>query len=173
MATDTPLGNQSPAIHGPSFLAPVEKPNGIRMKVMYLFARRQWGIVPRPFSVFCARMPMAFTSFFGKVSRLDKKLELSADTAMLIRKRVAGLNMCLWCMDGQRWFALHKAPHNLAKLDALVQHRTSPLFDDKERAALEFATELTENKQSARDVRRAVAPPLGARDLRDRLAGVE
>jgi alkylhydroperoxidase family enzyme len=144
---DTPVTQQADnQVDEESFLAPVEKPNGVAMKVMYIYARRQWGKVPRPFSVFCARMPLAFGSFFGKVSRLDKKLELSPDTAMLVRERVAGLNMCLWCMDGQRWYALHKAPHNVAKLDALVEYRTSPLFDDKERAALEFTTELTESK---------------------------
>jgi alkylhydroperoxidase family enzyme len=149
---DTPVtqlaGDQ---IDEQSFLAPVEKPNGIAMKVMYVYARRQWGKVPRPFSVFCARMPLAFGSFFGKVSRLDKKLELSPDISMLIRERVASLNMCLWCMDGQRWYALHKAPHNLAKLDALSEFRTSPLFDDKERAALEFTTALTENKHVSQE----------------------
>ncbi|MGO9819168.1 MAG: carboxymuconolactone decarboxylase family protein [Solirubrobacteraceae bacterium] len=145
---DTPVTQQAgSSIDEESFLAPVERPNGVAMKIMYIYARRQWGKVPRPFSVFCARMPLAFGSFFGKVSRLDKKLELSPDTAMLIRERVAGLNMCLWCMDGQRWYALHKAPHSVAKLDALVEYRTSPLFDDKERAALEFTTELTESKQ--------------------------
>lgn len=145
---DTPVTQQAgSSIDEESFLAPVERPNGVAMKIMYIYARRQWGKVPRPFSVFCARMPLAFGSFFGKVSRLDKKLKLSPDTAMLIRERVAGLNMCLWCMDGQRWYALHKAPHSVAKLDALVEYRTSPLFDDKERAALEFTTELTESKQ--------------------------
>jgi alkylhydroperoxidase family enzyme len=151
MATDIPLGNQTPATHGPSFLAPVEKPKSLMLRIMYVYARRQWGMVPRPFSVFCARMPLAFGSFFGKVSRLDKKLELSPDTAMLIRERVAILNMCLWCMDGQRWFAQNKAPHTLPKLDALSEYRTSPLFDDKERAALEFATELTENKHVSQE----------------------
>lgn len=139
-------GEHRPAIDEESFLAPIEKPDSLVLRAMFAYVRRQWGKVPRPFSVFCARMPLAFGSFFGKVSRLDRKLELSPDTAMLIRERVASLNMCLWCMDGQRWYALHKAPHNIEKLDALDAFRTSPLFDDKERAALEFTTELTADK---------------------------
>ncbi len=150
MSTDTPSSVQSrnhrQAADTASFLAPIEKPKGVMLKIMYRFARRQFGTVPRPLSVFVARMPLAFGSFFGKVSKLDKKLELSSDTAVLIRERVASTNMCLWCMDGQRWFAIHKAPHQLAKLDALHEYRTSPLFDDKERVALDFATELTEYK---------------------------
>ena len=34
----------------------------------------------------------------------------------------------------------------ILKLDAINEYRTSPLFDAKERAALDFATELTEHK---------------------------
>jgi alkylhydroperoxidase family enzyme len=50
-------------------------------------------------------------------------------------------------MDAGRWDATSTAPHLLPKLDALHAYRSSPLFDDKERAALDFATELTEMKR--------------------------
>jgi alkylhydroperoxidase family enzyme len=128
------------------YLAPIDKPKGVMLKLGYWFARRQFGKVPGPFSVFCARMPLAFASFYGKVSRLDKKLRLSPDTAVLIRERVSSINMCLFCMDAARWYAVNQAPHNLPKLDALTEYRTSPLFSDEERAALDFASELTESK---------------------------
>lgn len=128
------------------YLAPVDKPTGLMMRIAYWYSRRQFGKVPGPFSVFCARMPSAFASFFGKVSRLDKKLQISTDTAMLVRDRVHSLNVCTWCMDAGRWYAVHKAPHLVAKLDALHEYRTSPLFSDRERAALDFASELTETK---------------------------
>jgi alkylhydroperoxidase family enzyme len=36
---------------------------------------------------------------------------------------------------------------NQAKLDALNEYGTSALFTDRERAALDYATELTRNKQ--------------------------
>ncbi|MGH2831364.1 MAG: carboxymuconolactone decarboxylase family protein [Solirubrobacteraceae bacterium] len=157
MATDVHLADQSsnhrplaPIV--PSFLLPVESPKGLVMRLMYWYSRRQWGKVPRPFSVFCARMPSAFGSFFGKVSKLDKKLELSQDTAVLIRARVASTNMCMWCVDGQRWFAMHKAPQHLPKLDALHEYQTSPLFSAQERAALDFITELTEHKHVSPEI---------------------
>lgn len=152
MATDTPTTEQQSCNHAPldpivpSFLPAVEKPQRLIMRVMYWYSRRQWGKVPRPFSVFCARMPSAFGSFFGKVSKLDQKLELSQDTAVLVRARVAATNMCMWCVDGQRWFVMHEAPERLPKLDALHDYRTSPLFSERERAALDFTTELTEQK---------------------------
>lgn len=155
MASDTPFTERFRYPRKPtdssSYLAPIEKPKGLMLKLLYWFARRQFGKVPGPFSVFCARMPSAFASFFGKVSKLDKKLELSADTAMLVRERVKSINVCSWCIDAGRWYAINKAPHTLAKLDALHEYRTSSLFSDKERAALDFATELTENKHVSPD----------------------
>jgi alkylhydroperoxidase family enzyme len=102
--------------------------------------------VPGWLTVFSARMPLAYTNWIGKVTKLDKKLELSSDTAMLIRERVASANMCTWCMDATRWFAATKASQNLPKFDALHQYQTSPVFSKQERAALAFATELTEHK---------------------------
>jgi alkylhydroperoxidase family enzyme len=47
-------------------------------------------------------------------------------------------------LDHDRWSAINKAGGDAAKLDALTDYRTSPLFSDSERAALAFATELTE-----------------------------
>lgn len=157
MPTDTTITEQQSANHEPldsivpSLLPPVEKPKGLIMRVMYWYSRRQWGKVPRPFSVFCARMPSAFGSFFGKVSKLDKKLELSQDIAVLVRARVASTNMCMWCVDGQRWFAMHEAPQHLPKLDALNEYRVSQLFSEQERVALDFTTELTEHKHVSPD----------------------
>src|SRR5205085_2778999 len=42
-------------------------------KLGYRYTRRRFGQVPGPLSVFCARMPTAFTSFYGKVSKLARR----------------------------------------------------------------------------------------------------
>jgi alkylhydroperoxidase family enzyme len=76
---------------------------------------------------------------------LDKKLHLPPETAMLVREQVARTNVCLFCIDIGRWFSI-KASMNPAKFEALEQYRTSPLFSDAERAALDYVTELTKNK---------------------------
>jgi predicted enzyme related to lactoylglutathione lyase len=88
---------------------------------------RQFGQVPGPLSVFSARTPGAFTRFYMKPGMLDRKLELPAGTAVLIRQRVAGLNVCLFCIDASRWAAINKLGVDPAKLDALGEFRTSPL----------------------------------------------
>ena len=171
MATDAPFSQQSHAAvrmsEMASFLEPIERPKGLIVRIMYWYSRRQWGKVPRPFSVFVARMPAAFGSFFGKVSKLDKKLVLPAETATLVRARVAGLNMCMWCVDGQRWFVTHKMPEHVPKLNALDDYRASALFDVSQRAALDFATELTQHKRVSPETFAALSRHYSEREICD------
>src|SRR5215471_3213372 len=129
-----------------TFLAPIEKPEGLMMKLAYYFTRRQFGKVLTPLKVHSARLPIAFGQFYTKVSQLDKKLQLPPETVMLIREQVARINVCLFCIDIGRSFTI-KASMNEAKFDALEQYRTSSLFSDAERAALDYVTELTKNKE--------------------------
>jgi len=129
------------------YLPPIEKPRGLIMKMVYVISRRQFGKVMTPIKVHSARLPIAFGSFYGKLPRLDKKLRLSAQTALLIREQVASTNMCMFCMDAARWYVMTKTPDDLARLDALPLYRTSPLFTDAQRAALDYATELTRDKK--------------------------
>ena len=133
-----------------TFLPPIEKPKGIMMKLAYYSTRRQFGKVLTPLKVHSARLPMAFGQFYAKIGRLDKKLQLPPETVMLIREQVARTNICLFCIDIGRSFTI-KASMNEAKFDALEQYRTSPLFTDAERAALDYVTELTKNKTMGLD----------------------
>ena len=129
-----------------TFLSPIEKPKGLMMKLAYYFTRRQYGKVLIPLKVHSARLPPAFGLFYAKVSKLDKKLLLPPETAMLVRAQVARINVCLFCMDIGRLFTI-KASMNEAKFEALDQYNTSPLFTDRERAALDYVTELTKDKK--------------------------
>ncbi len=126
-----------------TYLPPVERPRGLLLKIVYFFSRRQLGKVPGPLTVFSARMPAGFLSFYGKVSRLDKKLVVPKQIAILVREQVASVNMCHFCMDASRWYALRESSDNEALFDALPDYRTSPLFSDAQRAALDYATEIT------------------------------
>jgi len=129
-----------------TFLPPIENPQGLVMKLVYAMTRRQFGKVLTPLKVFSARMPVAFGLFTAKIGKLDKKVMLPPETAMLIREQVARINVCLFCIDIGRSFTI-KASMNQAKFDGLEQYRTSPLFSDSERAALDYVTELTKHKQ--------------------------
>jgi alkylhydroperoxidase family enzyme len=127
-------------------LSPVEQPRGLMLKLAYLFSRRQYGKVLTPLKVFSARMPPAFGLFYAKVGKLDGKLTLPRETVLLIREQVARTNVCKFCIDIGRSFTI-KASMNQAKFDALEDYRTNPLFTDGERAALDYATELTKDKK--------------------------
>jgi alkylhydroperoxidase family enzyme len=137
------------------------------MRVAYFFARRQFGKVATPLTVFCARMPFGFTAFYGKISQLDKKLQLPVQTTQLIRERVANLNRCLFCMDIGRWFTMKDAPENLSRLDALSEYQTSPSFSDAERAALDYATELTTQKRVEPETYARLAQHYSEREICD------
>ena len=139
-----------------TFLAPIEKPKGLIKKLVYTMSRRQFGKVPTPVKVVYSRMPVAFGMFVGKIGQLDKKLELPQETAYLIREQVAHINVCTFCVDIGRYFVI-KASMNEAKFDALVDYRTSPLFSEAERAALDYVTELTREKNVAPETFQRVA----------------
>jgi alkylhydroperoxidase family enzyme len=128
------------------FLIPIEQPKGLMKKVAYFFTRKQFGKVLTPLKVHSARLPTAFGLFYAKVGQLDKKLTLPLEMILLVRERVAQINICSFCMDIGRSFVI-KASMNEAKFDALDQYRTSTLFSDAERAALDYVTELTRKKE--------------------------
>ena len=128
-----------------TFLPPIDKPQGLLMKLAYFFTRRQFGKVLTPVKVHSARLPAAFGMFYGKIGQLDKKLTLPREMVFLVRELVARIKVCEFCMDIGRSVTI-RASMNQAKFDALGAYRTSVLFSDKERAALDYVTELTKEK---------------------------
>jgi len=148
-----------------TYLAPIERPRGLLLRIVYFFTRRQFGKVATPIAVFSARMPAGFLSFYGKVSRLDKRCVLPLQTRVLIRERVASINMCHFCMDATRYYAMRESVDNVARLDALPEYRTSPLFTDAERAALDYVTELTTEKAVRPETFDRLARHYGEREI--------
>lgn len=147
-----------------TFLQPVEQPKGLAMKLAYHFTRKQFGKVITPVKVFSTRLPAAFGMFYGNIGKLDKKLTLPAETVMLIREQVARINVCEFCMDIARAFVV-KASMNEAKFDALADYRTSELFSEKERAALDYVTELTREKKVNPDTFARMARHFSEREI--------
>jgi len=58
-----------------TFLSPIEKPDGLIMKLAYYFTRRQFGKVLTPLKVHSARLPSAFGLFYTKVGKLGQKTD--------------------------------------------------------------------------------------------------
>jgi alkylhydroperoxidase family enzyme len=147
-----------------TFLPAIEKPKSTSMKVAYFFTRRQFGKVLTPIKVFASRLPAAFGMFYGKIGKLDKKLRLPKETAFLVREQVARINVCLFCMDIGRAFVIQSSM-NVSKFDSLDEYRTSPLFSEMERSALDYVTELTRDKKVSPDTFARMARHYSEREI--------
>ncbi len=127
-------------------LAPIEQPKGVLLRFAYWGTRRMFGKVMTPLKVITARVPesakltMAIQKFQKKGLTLDLELQL------LIADQASTINGCAFCLDLGRSFAL-RSHMSLAKFQALEEYRTSPLFTERERAALAYAEEATRNKK--------------------------
>lgn len=132
------------------FLLPIEKPTSLLWKLIYFMTRKRFGKVITPLKVSAVRLPVAFGSFSGKISQLDKKLKLPAETVMMVREQVAHINVCEFCMDIGRAMTIVSSM-NQKKFDALQDYQSSLLFSDKERVLLDFVTMLAKERKMDRE----------------------
>ncbi len=147
-----------------TFLTPIENPKGLGMKLAYYFTKKQFGKVITSLKVHSARLPTAFGMFYAKIAQLDAKMVLNAEIALLIRQKVAQLNICLFCIDASRSKAI-KSSWNVSKFDALAYYDSSPLFTDAEIAALDYTTELTKDKKVNRETFDKLAKHFSEREI--------
>lgn len=104
--------------------------------------KRKYGAVLESALVW-ARAPKAFLGvafLYGMIDRKGSPLEPALRS--LVTVRVSQLNGCRFCVDLNS-ATLLKRGVALEKVEALSDWRDSALFDDRERAALEFAEAVT------------------------------
>lgn len=128
------------------YLAPIQDPQDPALKQVFAMMRSNFGRVLTPATVHSARLPAAFLQFYQKTGELDRELSLPPETALLVRQQVARTNVCEFCIDASR-AATIMASMDQAKFDALDDYRNSPLFSERERALLDYVTELTTQKK--------------------------
>ncbi|HEU5146024.1 MAG TPA: carboxymuconolactone decarboxylase family protein [Chryseosolibacter sp.] len=128
-------------------LAPIERPSGLMMKLIYWLSRKQFGKVMTPMKVIFARLPLAFGMYVQKLEKLEQKYELPKYMAVLVRTHVAQLNSCGFCIDIGKMEVIKHYPDQQEKFFNVSAFKTSPLFTAAEKAALLFAEELTLNKK--------------------------
>lgn len=133
------------------FLVPIENPKGLLWKLIYYFTRKRMGKVITPLKVMAVRLPVSFGKFAGKISQLDKKLQLPAETVMLVREQVARINVCLFCIDIGRAMTIVSSMDQ-KKFDALSDYGTSPMFSEKERVLLDFVTMLARDRKMEKEL---------------------
>jgi alkylhydroperoxidase family enzyme len=127
-------------MHSELRLQPIENPKGLMNKVAYWLSRRQFGKVPSVIQVIYARSsPLAMLGY--RIQRYTEKgVKLEPSLRLLIQTAVAEVNGCGFCVDIGRAIAIDKNL-GMEKFDALPDWDTSPLFSDRERAAIAYARE--------------------------------
>jgi alkylhydroperoxidase family enzyme len=126
-------------------LQPIEKPTGVMMRLAFWMTRRQFGKVMSPMKVLYPRLPGLMKPFWAVQKFEMKGLGLPHELHLLITTLASSINGCGFCLDLSRAMAMREHVP-MEKLDALPDYRTSPLFSDRERAALTYAEEATRHK---------------------------
>jgi len=121
-------------------LEPVDRPPTLKARVAAWMMKRQLGKVITPARVVYNRVPRMYDVGYALVKLQQRGLALDPTTRLLVTSWVAMQNHCSFCVDIARASALIEHV-GIEKLTALPEWRSSPLFDERERAALAFAEE--------------------------------
>ncbi|USZ71423.1 carboxymuconolactone decarboxylase family protein [Natronosalvus halobius] len=125
-------------------LEPIEKPDGLKMRLIYWMMRRKFGKVMIPLKVVIARMPGSL-GLIRKLQKFHKRIPLDPELKLMVRTLISENNGCGYCLDLGESEA-NRENLGMGKFNALAEYQTSPLFSDRERAALAYAEELTRHK---------------------------
>ncbi len=123
-------------------MAPIGSPKGLLPRMANWLARRRLGKVPAPMRIVYPRMPALYRLTYAIVQIEEKKLTVDPALRILVTTHVAMLNGCSFCLDIGRALAV-QAKVTLERLDALPEWRESDAFSAAERAALDYAEEVT------------------------------
>jgi alkylhydroperoxidase family enzyme len=127
-------------------LQPIEKPKGLMMRIAYWMTRRQLGKVMTPMKVIYPRMPGAMKVAYAIAKFEMKGIRLEPGLKFMVTTLAAQINGCGFCVDIARAMAIREHL-GMEKFNSLSEYGTSPLFSDRERAALAYVEEATRNKR--------------------------
>jgi alkylhydroperoxidase family enzyme len=127
-------------------LEPIEKPKGLLMRIAYWMTRRQLGKVITPMKVLYPRMPGVMKLSYEIQKFGMKGIRLEQGLRFMVATLASQINGCGFCVDIARAIAIREHL-GMEKLNALSEYRTSPLFSDRERAALAYVEEATRQKR--------------------------
>jgi AhpD family alkylhydroperoxidase len=126
-------------------LAPIEQPPSLWMKVVYQLSERRFGKVLGVIKVIYARKPEIMPIAL-KIARTMERLSLEPSLRYLVQVQTSRQNGCAFCEDLVMAEAV-RGKLGDEKFRALADYRTSPAFSERERAALAFAEEATQNRR--------------------------
>jgi AhpD family alkylhydroperoxidase len=127
-------------------LEPIDRAPTLTGRIASALMRRRLGKVITPARVIYNRVPAMYRVSWAIVRLLEAGLSLDARTRLLVQTWVAMLNRCSFCVDIARTQAVMDGL-GLEKFQALPEWRASPLFDERERAALAYVEEATRERR--------------------------
>ena len=113
------------------------------VRLIFALQRRKYGAELERARLW-GRMPLVFlmlTLFYRTLDRAGSPIEPALRA--LVQVRISQINWCAFCVDLNGAAALERAVAP-EKLGALKHYETSPLYSERERAALAFAEALTD-----------------------------
>ncbi len=126
-------------------LEPIDRPSSLLGGVMSFGMRRMFGRVITPARVLYNRVPRLWNVAWAFLRLETGGMAMPKEVALLLQTRIAMLNGCGFCADIARAYAIRQSL-GIERFDALASWRDSPVFDDRERAALAYAEALSERR---------------------------
>lgn len=126
-------------------LEPIDRPPTLKGRIAAWMMKRQLGKVITPARVVYNRVPAAYDVAYALLKVTKSGLVVAPSLRLLVQTWAAMLNACHFCVDIARAQAVMEGI-GLDKFNDLPNWRTSPLFDERERAALAYVEEATRNK---------------------------
>lgn len=120
------------------------------LRLFFRHQERKYGQVLKP-AMLWGRVPklfMAVATLYGVIDRRGSPLEPALRS--LVTVRVSQMNWCRFCVDINSATLAARAG-SMAKVEALEAWRESDLFDEKEKAALEYAEAMTDSNLAVTD----------------------
>lgn len=145
-------------------IKPIEAPTNPVMRIAYWITKRQFGKVITPLKTLYVRLPVPFSLWANKIKSLERKLSIPEELVLLIKIHVAQLNACGFCIDIGKAIAVQKFKKK-EKFYKVQNFEYDPDFNEKERAALRFAGELTQHKKVSDETYEAARKLLTEREL--------
>ena len=125
-------------------LEPIEKPDEPEMQSSYRMMRQEFGKVPTPVKIVTARMPGSL-EVNRKLQKFHEEIQLEPELKLMIGTLTSEINGCGFCVDLTQSDVIRE-DLGMEKFNALAEYQTSPLFSDREHAALAYVEEVTRQK---------------------------
>jgi len=127
-------------------LQTIDKPTGLMMRIAFWATRREFGKVMSTMRVLFPRAPKMVKLFYEIQKFETNGMRLEKELHFMVATLVSQLNGCGCCTDISRSMVIRENL-GLEKFNAILEYRTSPLFSNRDRAALTFVEEATRNKR--------------------------